>query len=380
MTAAHGNENAIDKPNETGQIIRRLLSYMVTPKTRLPFGVATVARIVALAGLMVLPFVTGKGINVISEGGTKDELVEWVIWGVIAAAVYLVFSFAADRTFARLATQGLYLLQTHLFSHLQTLSMGFFYSTPVGELLSRVNNDAEGVAQFYENAVAQLLRAILMLLMLLIVMLLISVTLTFVALLIVPIILVVMFVITRVSSPAFAELQEKLGETSGFQEETLAGHRVVISKRRQDWADGVNEAHAAGAFEVGSKAWFTSLLQFPFTQSLTYIQIVLVYVVGALMVVDGSITVGVVIAFAGYVALMASPLSQISNLLSTTLNAVAGGRRIFEVLDTKPTVVDAPDAKDYEFKGWSCRIQERRLRLCAGPPDPQAEQLRSAGR
>jgi len=300
--------------------------------------------------------------------------------GAIAGGVYLVFSFMAERVFSKLATHGLYLLQTHLFSHLQTLSMAFFYGTPVGELLSRVNNDAESVAQFYENAVAQLLRAFLMLVMLLIVMLLISLTLTFVALLIMPVMLIVMFVITRVSSPAFAELQEKLGETSGFQEETLAGHRVVISKRRQDWADGVNEAHAAGAFEVGSKAWFTSLLQFPFTQSLTYIQIVLVYVVGALMVVDGSITVGVVIAFAGYVALMASPLSQISNLLSTTLNAVAGGRRIFEVLDTKPTVVDAPDAKDYEFKGWSCRIQERRLRLCAGPPDPQAEQLRSAGR
>jgi ATP-binding cassette subfamily B protein len=153
-------------------------------------------------------------------------------------------------------------------------------------------------------------------------------------------------------------MQEQLGETSGFQEETLAGHKVIISKRRQEWAGEMNEANAAGVFDVGSKAFFTSLMQFPLTQTLTYVQTVLVFVVGSLLVIGGEVTLGTVTAFAGYVALMASPLSQISNLVSSALNAAAGGERVYAIVDEKPTVFDAPDATEYEFKGGRIEFKD----------------------
>jgi ATP-binding cassette subfamily B protein len=194
--------------------------------------------------------------------------------------------------------------------------------------------------------------------MIIVVMLAINVRLTIAALLIVPVIIASMLVITRIASPAFEKLQEQLGETSGFQEETLAGHKVIISKRRQAWADKVNEANATDVFHVGSKAFFTSLMQFPLTQSLTYVQVVLVYVVGSLMVIGGQTTLGTVTAFAGYVALMASPLSQISNLVSTALNAAAGGERVYHIVDEEPTVFDAPDAVDYQFKGGRIEFKD----------------------
>ena len=138
---------------------------------------------------------------------------------------------------------------------------------------------------------------------------------------------------------------------SGFQEESLSGHKVIISKRQQDWADEKNDALATNLYEVGSKAFFTSLLQYPLTQSLASIQIVLVLIVGAFMVVSGEMLLGTVIAFAGYSALLTRPLSEIANLTSTTLNAVAGGRRVFSVIVEQPTVKDLPDANEYEFKG-----------------------------
>jgi ATP-binding cassette subfamily B protein len=294
---------------------------------------------------------TGQAMNVINEAGEVEVLIRWVVAGVVLALVFLILSYLADRTFAGLATKALYSLQTKLFTNLQTLSMGFFYKTPVGELLSRITNDAEVVATYYEQGIAQIIRAVMFILMIVVVMLFINVSLTIVALLIVPIIIGSMLVITRIASPAFALLQEQLGETSGFQEETLAGHKVVISKRRQSWADDLNEANAAEVFDIGSKAFFTSLMQFPLTQTFTYIQVVLVYVAGSFMVINGNTDLGTVTAFAGYVGLMASPLSQISNLVSSALNAAAGGARVYEIIDEKPTIFDAPDAVDYEFKG-----------------------------
>ncbi|HSG15808.1 MAG TPA: ABC transporter ATP-binding protein [Anaerolineae bacterium] len=351
-------EKAIDKKSMTGATLKRLTSNMSGGENTGRFVLGVLLRLVALLALVTLPWITGNAMNTINDSGSTDELWRWVSYGVVAGLIFLVMSFLADRTFASLATKALYKLQTDLFKNLQTLSMGFFYRTPVGELLSRITNDAEVVAQYYEQGIAQIIRAVMFILMIIVVMLAINVRLTIAALLIVPVIIASMLVITRIASPAFEKLQEQLGETSGFQEETLAGHKVIISKRRQAWADKVNEANATDVFHVGSKAFFTSLMQFPLTQSLTYVQVVLVYVVGSLMVIGGQTTLGTVTAFAGYVALMASPLSQISNLVSTALNAAAGGERVYHIVDEEPTVFDAPDAVDYQFKGGRIEFKD----------------------
>jgi ABC-type multidrug transport system fused ATPase/permease subunit len=346
------SKSAIDRPDDTLQIISKLMNYMAGETKRAKFILAVVVRVIALIGLICLPFLTGEAINVLQNpNGSVAELQSWVIYALIAGGVFIVMTFLAERMFADLATQGLQGLQTHLFSHMQTLSLNFFDRQPIGELLSRITNDTEVVSLFYEQAVGPIIRASITIILAFIIMLIIDWRLTIVALLIVPVILIMTNVIERISTPAFAKLQEELGTLSGFQEESLSGHKVIISKRRQDWADEVNDGLAANLYDVGSKAFFTSLLQYPLTQSLASIQIVLVMVVGALLVVGGEILLGTVIAFAGYAALLTRPLSEIANLTSTTLNAVAGGRRVFSIIAEEPTVKDAPDATDYEFKG-----------------------------
>jgi len=343
---------AIDKPDDTFQIIARLFDYMAGGDKRSKFILALIIRVVALIGLTALPFLTGQAINVVSDPySTTVELQRWVTIAVIAGVVYLVMTFFAERIFADMATRGLQNLQTRLFSHMQTLSLTFFDRQPIGVLMSRITNDTEVVSLFYEQAVSPIIRASIQILLTFLVMVIIDWRLTIVALLIVPVILILTNVIERISTPAFAKLQEELGTLSGFQEESLSGHKVIISKRRQGWADEKNDALADSLYEVGSKAFFTSLLQYPLTQALSSIQIVLVMVLGALMVVGGQISLGTVIAFAGYAALLSRPLSEIANLTSTTLNAAAGGRRVFSIIDEEPTVEDAPDASEYEFKG-----------------------------
>jgi ATP-binding cassette subfamily B protein len=341
-----------DQPEVTAGATRRLLDYMVGGEERPKAILATGVRIVALLGLIVLPYVTGQAMDVMaSPDGTTQQLTRWFIIGLIAGAVYLTFSFIADRMFAGMATRALVRLQTALFSHLQTLSMGFFYKNPVGELTTRLTNDAEVVALFYEQGVGQLIRASLQIVMILIVMLLVNVPLTIAALAVVPFMLMSIYFVTRIASPAFEMLQVDVGEVSGFQGETLSGHKVIISKRRQTWASDEHQGLVTDVYKVGRKAFLASLMQFPLTQTLILFQTVLIFVVGTFMVIDGYTTLGVVMAFTGYATLLASPLSQIANLLSNALNAIAGGGRIFEIIDEEPAVKDAPDAVDFEFKG-----------------------------
>jgi len=293
---------------------------------------------------------------VISDpNGSLEQLTRWAIYGVIAGVTYLVFSFFSDRLFARMATHGLFKLQTTLFSNLQTLSMGFFFKNPPGQLSSNITNDAEVVSLFYTSAVGQLIRAVMQIIMIVIVMLVINWKLTIVALITVPFLLIAIYVITNIASPAFAKLQENLGEISAFQEETLAGRKVIISKRRhkrrQEWARETHEVQAADVYRVGRRAFFAALMQFPLTQTLAIFQNVLVLVAGTFMVIGGQTSLGVVMSFSGYAAILASPLAQIATLITNALNAAAGGERVFKIIDEKPTIKDAPDAVEYEFKG-----------------------------
>ncbi len=350
--------DTIDRPDQSRTTLTRLLDYMVGGDQRSRFILGVITRIVAVLGLATLPFITGRAMDVLNTNGTVEALTQWIFYGVIAGIIYLLFSYISDRLFAGMATTGLFRLQTTLFANLQTLSMGFFYKNPPGQLSSNVTNDAEVVSLFYTSAVGQLIRAVLQVFIILIVMLLINVPLTIAALATVPFLLLSIYVITRIASPAFAKLQENLGEISGFQEETLSGHKVIISKRRQAWAQEQHEAQAADVYEVGSKAFFASLMQYPLTQTLSIFQNVFILVVGTVMVIEGYTTLGIVMSFSGYAALLASPLSQIATLITNALNASAGGERVFKIIDEVPVVVDAPDATDYVFKGGRIEFKD----------------------
>jgi len=342
-------------PSQVGaNPLGRLLSNMLGASRKGRTTLAIAARIVAILGLATIPWLTGRALNVMQDpAGTVSELNQWVLRGFAAGIVYLIFSFVADRMFAKLATDALYRLQTRLFAHLQSLSMGFFFRNPVGELTSRVTNDSEVVALFYEQGVGPIIRAFLQITVILIVMLFINIPLTIAAPIVVPFLIGSMYVVTRIAAPAFALLQERVGTASGFQGETLDGHKVIISSRRQEWAEGEHEGLAEEIYDIGRRAFLASLMQFPLTQFLILFQTVFVLIVGTLMVINGTTNLGIVMAFTGYAALLASPLGQMANLASNALNAIAGGARVFSIIDEEPTVVDAPDAVDYEFKGGS---------------------------
>lgn len=343
---------ATEQKSDTVEIARRLIGYMAGGENQSRFIIALIIRVVAVIALIAIPTLTGQAINVVSDpNGAISDLRLWAGLAVTAGVFFLILSIIAERVFASLATRGLYNLQRNLFEHMQTLSLSFFDRQPLGELMSRVTNDTETVALFYESAVAQMIRAMFQIVIIILVMFATNWRLALAALLLVPVMLFLTTIIQRISMPAFAKLQEELGTLSGFQEETISGQKVIIASRRHEWAEAVNDEQSGLVLDVANKAFFTSLLNFPLTQSLTMMQIAIVLTVGSLMTLTGDADIGTVIAFTGFAGLLASPLSEIANLMATTLNAVAGGRRVFTILDEEPTVLDAPTAADFDFKG-----------------------------
>jgi ATP-binding cassette subfamily B protein len=324
----------MDKKDESDRVFSRLLDYMTGGENKGRFFFGMILRIISLLGLIALPTITGQALNTVSDpNGSVEQLTTWYLMALIATAIYLGLSFFAERIFSDLATKGLYNVQTALFDHIQTLSLSFFDRQPVGQLMSRVTNDLEAVALFYETVVAQIIRAVFQILLIMIVMFYVNWRLAVAALTIVPVMLIITWVVQHIAAPAFAKMQDNMGNLSGYQEESISGHKAIISNRRQKWAGDANAQLAEDVYDVGKRAFFTSLMQIPLTNALIIIQIVIVLVVGAFLTIDGLADIGTIIAFTGYAALLSGPLSDIASLISTALNAGAGGRRVFEIMD-----------------------------------------------
>lgn len=340
------------RADDSGAVLARLLSYVGGRGRRLRFWSAVALRAVSVVALTSIPAATGGAVNAMSASPANlEDLRAWVMSAACAVVVFAISSYIAERMFARLATDATQRLQRDMFDRMQELSLSFFDRRPVGQLMSRVSNDTEVVATFNETAVSAMLRSVFQVLLIIVLMFFTNWRLTLAALVVVPVLVVVVLAIARVTLPAFTLMQEQLGDLSGFQEETISGHRVIISSGRQQWAKDGSAQRSGEVFQTGSKATFTALLQFPATQTLTVVQMVVVLVTGGVLSADGQADIGEVIAFVGMAGLLAAPLSDLSNLATSTLSAIAAGRRVFEIIDEVPEIVDAPDATDYDFRG-----------------------------
>ena len=336
----------------TMAVLRRLLGYMMQGKDKWTFWLGMIPRLISIVSLIFIPYAIGQVINEVSSpDGNADTVRPWLILAAIAAVLIVVSSVIEQRLYARLGTKAVNKVQNDVSSSVQRLSLGFFDRQPIGELTSRITNDTETVALFYEQGINQFIRAAIQILLLIAIMIPLNLALTVVSFIIVPIMAITLFIVQRLSNPAFALLQQKLGDLSGYQEETLTGHKVIISNRRREWAADQHEERSEEVFMVATRAFLITAIQQPIVQALIVLQTAIVLLIGGHMVLTGQTDLGTVTAFSGFVGLFTRPMAEIANLTGTILNAAAGGKRVFEIIDEEPMVKDVDQAADYDFQG-----------------------------
>jgi ATP-binding cassette subfamily B protein len=326
-------------------VVRRMLRYMWFYKGR------TVLFIVLLAGQSICnaiwPRYTGEAYTLLAEGGSWEQLVGLLGGMAVAALGAWIAGMIGQYLLAWVAQNGLYRLRRDLFEHMQTLSLNFYDRQPIGVLMSGITNDLENVSQFFQSGLPQFVAGAFQILIISLAMLTLYPPLAIVALLIIPTMLFLAFILSRISGPGFAKLQEELSELNGFSEESLSGERVIIAYRRQPGAERIMEERSDRAREIGKQAQFVAL----FGGSLSYVvnaaAILLVIVVGAGMVINRGIPFGVITAMAAYTAYIGTPLGQAASLYNNFLAAVAGAARVFKILDEQPKVQDNPQAPSF---------------------------------
>jgi ATP-binding cassette subfamily B protein/subfamily B ATP-binding cassette protein MsbA len=332
------------KPEDTRAVARRLLSYLSPYRARLALVILLllVGTLATVAG----PFIVGLAIDTAiarSDSGLLATLM------AILLVAYITGMLATRGQFGIMGAIGqsaLARIRSLLFAHVQRLPLRYFDKHEIGDLMSRMVNDVDTLNQLLSNGAVQLLSSTLSIVGILAAMLLLNWQLALVSFLVVPLMLLTTNFIARRARAAFRETRTAIGDVSSQLEENIQGVRVAQAFNRG--AANQQRFLRANASNRDANVSATAITS-AFTPAMDVLGTLATAIVagyGGYLVITNSIEIGIVVAFLGYVQQVLRPVQMIGQLYTQTQAALAGGERIFALLDEPEGEADAPGAID----------------------------------
>ncbi len=292
------------------------------------------------------PYLAGRAIDTGIKTGDLTALDLIVVAFVGAALLYAVATYAETYLVGWVGTRALQDLRERLFSHIQSMSIGFFTRRSPGVLISRMTNDVEALNQLVTSGVVTMFSSTLTLVGVVVILLALDVKLALVTFLTFPLLAIASVVFRIVSHGAYRATRERIAAVTAYLQETLSGVRVVRSFGQEPrHAAAMAELNEANR-EANMRTVYLNASYFPAVELLAAIGTAVILLYGGSQAIDGAIQIGVIVSFVGYLATFFEPIQQLSQLYTTYQQGMAALDKIFDQLDTAPDMVDAPDAVD----------------------------------
>ncbi|WP_157426145.1 ABC transporter ATP-binding protein [Agromyces salentinus] len=283
--------------------------------------------------------------------GPNLPLLAWVVGAMIA--VYLVSALLAVWQTWLTSTIGnkvMGALRVRMFTLLQSMELSFFTRTKTGVIQSRLQNDVGGVASVLTNTVSSVLGNTVTVISAFIAMWILNWQLTLVAIVLMPFMVIAQRRVGKVRARIAGETQESLSEMTAITQETLSVSGILLSKsftRQQNeidrYADENDNQIRLQVRQQMTGQWFFAMVNI-FMSSIPAI----VYLVAGVLIGNGAadVTAGTIVAFTTVQARLLFPLMALMRVSLDLQTSSALFARIFEYLDLKPTITDAPNARD----------------------------------
>ncbi|MCH7836125.1 MAG: ABC transporter ATP-binding protein [Chloroflexi bacterium] len=323
-------------------VVMRLLPYLKPYRGRV--ALALLGMLVFAAASSTQPFLIGIAIDEFVPSGDLAGL------NMIGAALIgLALLGWAGQSLQQLLTayighNVLLTLRTDMFDHIQKLSLGFLDRTEVGRVMSRVQNDVTVLQELLTTGFLTILADFAGLGLVIFFLLYMDVELALITFAVIPILILAIALWQTRARRAFIRVRQAIAVVNANLQENVSGVRVVQSLSREKENirrfDSVNADNWSANVEAGR---LTAAVM-PLMELTVAAATALVVIFGGIRVLDGSLGIGVVIAFALFVQRFFDPIRDLVLQYTQLQRAMAGGQRIFEVLDTVPEIVDAPDA------------------------------------
>lgn len=344
-------------------VILRLLGYLKPYKWEV--AVAVFLMLVAAFANLMSPFLTREAIdNYIKQGDLKG--LTWI--SLIYLSLILLNALCLRYRVLIMSKTGHKIirnLRKELFEHIQNLSFSYFDSRPAGKIIVRVMNNVNSLQQLLENGVINIITDFFTLGVILFIMFRMHFRLTLVALSVLPLLALTIFLLKNRIRVSWQRVQKKNSNLNAYIHESITGMRVTQSFVREEKNSGLFRELLQTYKETWMSAVMKSHSVFPIVLTINTISIILVYLVGIRYLDSGLVTLGTLIAIIQYVWRVWQPVINLSNFYNQIMIASSAAERVFDVLDTKPEITDAPDAEELppvkgevEFKNVSFSYEE----------------------
>lgn len=350
------------KQKETNlkQSLLKLFNYI---KRYLPLIIpalilAIISSIFSIIGPDKLSDITDEITKGLITGINLDKVKEIGIFLITIYSLGAIFSYIQGFIMAIVTNRCAKKLRTEISDKINKLPLKYFDKNSYGDVLSRVTNDVDTIAQSLNQSLGNLVSATTLFIGAIIMMFVTNVTMAITAILASLIGFIIMSLILKNSQKYFNEQQKQLGSLNGHIEEVYSGHNIVkvynaMNEEEQEF-DKINEE----LYKSNRKSQFLSGLMPPIMSFIGNFGYVAVCVVGALLVMNNKITFGVIVAFMIYIRLFTNPLTQIAQALTSLQSTGAASERVFTFLEepempkeTNKKVLKKENAKgNIEFK------------------------------
>lgn len=339
----------------------RLIAYLKPRRNKLfaVFFAAIMSTVFAIIG----PKVMGNAITELFEGaygkisGVPDATIDFGVIGqllLFLAGLYIfssLFSYLQQYIMASVAQETVYDLREDINEKLEKLPLKYYDGRSHGDILSRVTNDIDLIGGTLQQSLTQFITSVVTIVGILVMMLTISPLLTLISLISLPLSIFVIRPFLSKSQKYFSDQQRSLGELNGHIEEMYTGHQVVKVFGHEEKAieqfDVVNEE----LYESGRKAQFISGIIMPMMSLIGNLSYVVISIVGGILVIQRTISIGDIQAFITYSKQFTQPVTQTANIANVIQSTIAASERVFELLDEEEEIEEEANVLTERPKG-----------------------------
>lgn len=324
-------------------ITRRLLGYL--GPYRREMALAVFFMLVSSGLTLLTPYLIKKTIDEHIAVGNAEGLRTMAL-AILGCFVLDFFAQWRQRyTLNKVGNDILRTMRDQLFRHYQVLSMSFFDQRGTGTLISRMLSDVGVINELLSQGIVTMAGDIIMVVSVTIVMIALNAPLALLSLSVLPVMALSAYFFGKKARAAFRRTREKVSILTGRLAEDINAMRVIEAFAQEDRMsrefDQINRDNRdANVAAVALSSFFT-----PAMEVLSVIATCIILWVGGRAVAGGTLTLGVIVAFLTYTSRLFQPVLDLSMVFTTWQAAMAGGERIFEILDLEPDVKDAPNAQ-----------------------------------
>ena len=350
-----------------GQMVRRFIKYVAVYKALL--WVAIAAVLVFTVSSIAIPLIVKSVFDDAFNAGTPDrsKLATMVIIFLVAIGFNFVSNYLQELIVGRVAERILIDMRRAMYSHIQRLSLSFMDKTEIGKLMSRLQGDVAALQEFLQTAVFAI-GDLVLLVGIIGAMVWLDWRLGLMTLAVLPTLFIVRIIWLPYARRSFLRARVTSSIVSGALAENINGIRAVQGLSREHVNYDLFDIRASDNLNAANRASKFGVMMLPIVDSLTGAAMAIIVIVGGFFVLDGTIEVGVMVAFVLFVQRFFDPIRALTMHYNVLQRAMASGERIFEVIDVPVDIADKPNALDPEEIDGSIKFENVTFGYLPGQP------------